>query len=70
MSASNDGPRGSRASATVSTSFADLLVPGVVVEMDAREADDFGAFEETALSEPEAWDTNAALDPDEARDGA
>ena len=70
MSASSDGPRGSNASSVVSVSFADLLVPGVVVEMDAGEADDLGAFEETALSETEAWDANGAFDPDEARDGA
>jgi hypothetical protein len=70
MCASSDGPRGSVTSAAVSTSFADLLVPGVVVELDAGEAADLGAFEETALSEAAAWDANATLGSDEARDGA
>ena len=70
MSASSDGPRDPTTSVTVSTSFVDLLVAGVVVELDAREADDLGAFEETALSEAEAWNANATLDPNEARNGA
>ena len=47
------------------TTLADLLVPGVVVELDAREAEDLGAFEETALTEAEAWEANADLDADE-----
>jgi type IV secretion system protein VirB1 len=56
--------------AVVSDSFADLLVVGVVVELDAGEAEAFGAFEEVALSEEEAWDANADLEADEARHGA
>ena len=41
-------------------------MPGVVVELDAREAEELGAFEETALTEADAWDANADLDTDEA----
>ena len=42
-----------------SRSMADLLVPGVIVEVSAEEAEAWGAFEETALDEAEAW---AAID--------
>jgi len=55
--------------AVLSDSIADLLVPGVVVELDAAEADALGAFEETALTETDAWEANADLESDEARDG-
>jgi type IV secretion system protein VirB1 len=44
-------------------------VPGVVVELDASEAEDLGAFEETALTEAEAWEANGDLDADEAGHG-
>ncbi len=56
--------------AVVSDSFADLPVAGVVVELDAGEAEACGAFEEMALSEEEAWDANTDLEADEARHGA
>lgn len=69
MSASSDGPRDPTAPAVISTTLDDLLVPGVVVELDAREAEEIGAFEETALTEADAWDANADLDADEVRDG-
>jgi hypothetical protein len=46
----------------LSNDLADLMVPGVVVEVDAGEAESLGAFEETALSEADAWDANADLD--------
>ena len=69
MSASTDESRDPTTSATLSNKFADLLVPGVVVELDAREAEDLGAFEETALTEAEAWEANADLDMSEVRDG-
>jgi hypothetical protein len=68
MSASSDGPRDPTTPAIISTTLENLLVPGVVVELDAREAEDFGAFEETALTEAEAWEANADLDTDEVRD--
>ena len=69
MSASSDRLREPTAPAVISTTLDDLLVPGVVVELDAREAEDLGAFEETALTEAEAWEANADLDTDEVRDG-
>jgi hypothetical protein len=69
MSASSDGPRDPTLQAVISTTLDDLLVPGVVVELDAREAEYLGAFEETALTEAEAWDANADLDAGEVRDG-
>ena len=69
MSASSDGLRDPTAQAVISTTLNDLLVPGVVVELDAHEAEDLGAFEETALTEAEAWEANADLDTDEVRDG-
>ena len=53
----------------LSDNLADLLVPGVVVEVDAAEAESLGAFAETALSEADAWDANADLEPSEAGDG-
>ena len=55
--------------ALLSNAMADLLVPGVVVEVDASEAESLGAFEETALTEAEAWDANADLETDEAGHG-
>ena len=66
MSASNDdGPRNPFAWPMLSASIADLTTPGVVVKMDAAEAESLGAFEETALTEAEAWDPNANLDPED-----
>ena len=58
----NDGPHDATADAVLSDSFADLMVPGVLVEVDAGEAESLGAFEETALTEADAWDANADLD--------
>jgi hypothetical protein len=57
-----DRPRDASAEAMVSNDLADLMVPGVVVEVDAGEAESLGAFEETALSAADAWDANADLD--------
>jgi len=69
MPASNEKPRDPTTSAIISHTFADLLVPGVVVELDTREAEELGAFEETALTDAEAWEANADLDMSEVRDG-
>lgn len=69
MSESNDGPP-SPVFPLLSNTVDDLLLPGVVVELDAGEAEAFGAFEETALTEDEAWAANADLDAEEAGDGA
>jgi hypothetical protein len=63
-----DRPRDAAAEATLSDDLADLMVPGVVVEVDAGEAESLGAFEETALTEVDAWDANADLET-EAGDG-
>jgi hypothetical protein len=65
----NKRPLEPAAGALLSDDIADLLVPGVMVEVDAAEAESLGAFEETALTEAEAWDANADLQTDEARDG-
>ena len=54
-------PRRSTTDPLVSHSLDDALVPGVMVELDAAAAEAAGAFEETALSEAEAWDANADL---------
>jgi hypothetical protein len=43
----------------VTQNLADLTTPGVVVEVDSDEAEALGAFEETALSEADAWESNA-----------
>jgi hypothetical protein len=53
----------------LSDDIADLLIPGVVVEVDAAEAESLGAFEETALTEAEAWEANADLETEEAGHG-
>jgi type IV secretion system protein VirB1 len=50
----------------LSSSLDDLLIPGVMVEVDADVADEHGAFEEHALSEAEAWDANGDLSPEGA----
>ena len=40
---------------------ADLGTPGAIVEVDAETAATMGAFEETALSEADAWNANADI---------
>ena len=65
----NNNPPDPAANAVLSNDIADLLIPGVVVEVDAAEAESLGAFEETALTEAEAWDANADLETDEASHG-
>lgn len=69
MFTSTDGPRDPTADAVLSDDLADLMVPGVVVELDASEAESLGAFEETALTEAEAWDANADLETGEVGHG-
>jgi hypothetical protein len=64
-----DRPPDASAEAMLSNDLADLMVPGVVVEVDAGEAESLGAFEETALTEADAWAANADLET-EAGDGA
>lgn len=45
----------------VSSSSEDSTTPGVQVEHTAEEAETNGAFQETAISEAEAWTSNAEL---------
>jgi type IV secretion system protein VirB1 len=45
----------------ISTNIDDILIPGVQVELTAEEAEALGAFEETALSEQDAWESNCDL---------
>ena len=61
---SSERPSNIAGEAILSNSLADLLVPGVMIEVDAGEAESLGAFEETALTEADAWDANADLDPE------
>jgi hypothetical protein len=49
----------------LSSSIDDLLVPGVIVEVDPDAAFEHGAFAESALSEADAWDANGDLSSDE-----
>jgi hypothetical protein len=48
----------SRVEPIISSNLEDLDTPGVMVEVDPEEADLLGAFEETALSEEDAWLSN------------
>lgn len=41
----------------------DFGMPGIRVELDPDEADQLGAFEETALTEEEAWAANMDVEP-------
>lgn len=45
----------------ISTNEADASAPGVQVEHTAERAEENGAFEETAMSEADAWDSNADI---------
>lgn len=60
MSRSNDP-------VVVSRSLGDLTSPGVVVEVDAEQAEQLGAFEEDALTAEDAWEANADLGAEEDR---
>ena len=62
-------PGRSIADAVLSDDFADFGTPGVVVVLDASEAEQLGAFEETALTEADAWASNLDLEADEASHG-
>lgn len=45
----------------ISRNLDDLDVPGVQLEMSREEVEAFGMCEETAMSEDEAWESNADL---------
>ncbi len=48
----------------ISKNEADARTPGVQVEHTAEQAERYGAFEETAMSEADAWESNADLATD------
>ncbi len=52
-------PAPARRDPLVSRSSDDLPMPGVVVEVTPEEARAMGAFDETALSAEDAWESNA-----------
>lgn len=52
----------------ISTDTNDIMKPGYVVEVDHETADECGAFEETAITEQDAIDSNIDLVEDD--DGA
>lgn len=52
---------GSISNAVLSDNLDDLTTPGVVVIVNADEAESLGAFEETALTVDDAWEANADL---------
>ena len=62
MSGSSDR---SHQAGVLSGSLVDLTTPGVVVELDASEAERLGAFAEPALTAATAWEANGDLDPDD-----
>lgn len=45
----------------ISEHLTDLDTPGVMVELDPDEAEALGVFEESALSEADAWEANADI---------
>lgn len=45
----------------ISADEADAIVPGVQVEHSPESAESYGAFEETAMSEADAWEANTDL---------
>ena len=47
--------------AVQSETYDDVTTPGVIVEVDAGMAEELGAFEESALTESEAWGSNEDL---------
>ena len=46
----------------ISRDLADLMRPGVMVEIDPAEVEQLGLVEETALDEADAWDSNADVE--------
>ena len=55
--------------ALLSDDFADFGIPGVMIVLDADEAEQLGIFEETALTEADAWESNLDLETGEASHG-
>lgn len=48
----------------ISLNYKDLMTPGVQIELSPDEAKALGAFEETALSETDAWEANSDVNVD------
>ena len=46
----------------ISRDLADLMRPGVMVEIDPAEVEQLGLVEETALDEADAWESNADVE--------
>jgi hypothetical protein len=65
MSSSTGKPRDPTENAMLSDNMADFMTAGVVIVVDAEEAESLGAFEETALSEEDAWESNFDGEPED-----
>ncbi|UTO27661.1 conjugal transfer protein TraD [Bartonella harrusi] len=50
--------------AVISSTLNDAFIPGIQVALDSKEAESYGVFLETALSEEDAWDS-CTTDPSE-----
>ncbi len=46
----------------ISQSMADFGLPGVIIELDPDEAEAWGAFEETAITEQDAIDSEIDIE--------
>ncbi len=46
----------------ISQSMADFGIPGVVIELDPDEAEAWGAFEETAITEQDAMESEIEME--------
>lgn len=66
MQANNTDTTTTRAAPVVSRSPDDGSTPGVQIEHTPDQAEAFGAFEETAISEGDAWEANADIADDNA----
>ena len=55
----DDKPLNIRQVPIISQNLDDFGLPGVIVEVDPETAEELGAFEETALSEEDAWESNS-----------
>ena len=70
MSASSDGPRRPNSfRLSYRSPWTTFWCPAWWWSWTPARPRDLGAFEETALTEAEAWEANADLDADEVRDG-
>lgn len=50
----------------ISLDYGNLDIPGVQVELEPDEAESLGAFEETALSEADAWEANTDIEGEQS----